>query len=181
VLFVARLNELRELRALNPKGVPLDELDRIAPYVGYHVAMLENVKGRNPPTKDYVDNVETRLSHAAVFFAEHDVTMLREIRPEHVHEFMVHLETRRVRGKPLTRTTQRQYMDALATCYSEPLVRAGSSETGSGRRWTFLHPSLRPPNCLSWANAHSFWKRPGACFHRTNRAGRYMLFSDFCC
>ena len=141
LLFAKRLGELRDLRRLHPNGLPHGDLDRIAPYVGYHVAMMENVKGRNPPTKDYIANVLVRLTHAAVFFGNRGVALLREIRAEDVHDFMVDLQTHLVRGKPLSRTTQRQYMDALGH-----MLQRALSEARIQHNWVREKVDLPTPN-----------------------------------
>lgn len=130
LLFADRLAELRALRELHPNGLPQTDLDKIPTYVGYHIAMMENVKGRKPPTKDYIDNVLVRLTHAAAFFASKGVKLLRDIKADHVHDFMVHLQTHTVRGKSLTNTTQRQYMDSLGH-----MLQRAVSEGRIHRNW----------------------------------------------
>lgn len=141
LIFAERLAELRDLRELHPKGLEHTDLDRIPAYVGYHVAMMEEVKGRKPPTKQYVENTQVRLSHAAVFLAKRGVTKLREIKAEHVHDFMVHLQTHTVRGKTLTDTTQRQYMDALGH-----MLQRALSEGRIQRNWVREKVDLPTPN-----------------------------------
>jgi integrase len=141
LLFAERLKALRELRQLHPTGLPSDDLDRIASYIGYHVTELANVEGRDPPTPEYVENVTVRLTHAALYLAERGVTLLREITAAHVHEFMVSLRTHRVRGKTLSRGTQRQYMDAFGH-----LLQRAVSEGRIARNWVREKIDLPTPD-----------------------------------
>jgi len=169
LLFAERLKELRDLRKLHPAGLPSDDLDRLASYVGYHVSELANVEGRDPPTEDYVDNLAVRLTHAALFFADRGVTYLREITAAHVHSFMVSLRTHTVRGKTLSRGTQRQYMDALGH-----LLQRALSEGRVGRNWVrekvdLPTPMLRLLSTSNSANARFFWKQRGGCSLPRNR------------
>jgi len=144
ILFAERLKALRELRGLHPNGLPSGDLDRIPSYVGYHVASLANVEGRNPPTEDYVDNVEVRLTHAALYFAGRGTTLLREITAAHVHDYMVSLRTHAVRGRTLRRGTQRQYMDALGH-----LLQRAVSEGRIARNWVREKVDLPTPDASS--------------------------------
>jgi integrase len=141
ILFAERLEVLRELRGLHPNGLPSGDLDRIPPYVGYHVEALANVEGRNPPTEEYVDNVAVRLTHAALYFAGRGIMLLREITAAHVHEYMVSLRTHTVRGRTLTRATQRQYMDALGH-----LLQRAVSEGRITRNWVREKIDLPTPD-----------------------------------
>lgn len=141
LVFAERLAELRALREIHPDGLEHTDLDRIPAYVGYHVSMMEEVKGRKPPTKQYVENTEVRLTHAAIFFAKKGVSKLRDIRAEHVHDFMVHLQTHTVRGKTLSDTTQRQYMDALGH-----MLQRALSEGRLQRNWVREKVDLPTPN-----------------------------------
>lgn len=144
ILFAQRLQELKLLRSLHPSGLRLGELDRIPAYIGYHVAELANVQGRNPPTEAYVENIQFRLTHAARFFSNRGVTLLRDISAALVHDFMIDLRTHRVRERPLTRTTQRQYMDALGH-----LLQRAMSEGRVTRNWVREKIDLPTPNASS--------------------------------
>ncbi len=141
ILFAKRLQDLRDLRTLHPNGLPSDELDRIAAYLGYHIGMLEHVVGRRRPTEEYVANLETRLKQAARFFIKQGITRLTEITAESVHAFMIHLQTFKVRGRGLTSTTQRQYMDALGH-----MLQRAVSEGRIGRNWIREKVDLPTPN-----------------------------------
>jgi integrase len=150
ILFARRLQELKLLRSLHPGGLSSGELDRIASYAGYHVAELANVQGRNPPTAEYVENIQLRLTCAARFFANRGVSLLRELNAALVHDFMLDLRTHRVRGRPLTRTTQRQYMDALGH-----MLQRAASEGRITRNWVrekvdLPTPCASPTELLEW-------------------------------
>jgi integrase len=140
-LFVKRLNELEELRQSHPNGLPSDNLDRIAAYIGHHVGKLENVEGRKRPTKEYVDNVETRLKNLARYFIKQGVTRLGQITAEHVDGCMIHLQTFRVRGRKLSTTTQRQYLDSLGH-----MLQRAVSEGRITRNWVREKVDLPTPN-----------------------------------
>ncbi|HEU4559785.1 MAG TPA: phage integrase SAM-like domain-containing protein [Longimicrobium sp.] len=141
MLFAQRVAELRQLRMMHPKGLPSGDLDRIAAFVGYHIGMLETDEGRDPPTRDYLDNIQVRLGHAAEYFQKAGAVLLREITSVHVHDFMVHLRTHVVRGRTLSRTTQRQYMDALGN-----MLQRAYSEGRIARNWVRAKIDLPTPN-----------------------------------
>lgn len=66
----------------------------------------------------YIENIYFRLNQAAAFFASCGVTRLRQISPDDNDAYICHLRTfvpssRSVKGRQLSSTTQRQYIDAL--------------------------------------------------------------------
>jgi hypothetical protein len=77
ILFGERLKALRDLRRRNPEGRSTTDQDRLATFVGYHLACKATVQGRHRPSPAYVDLLRTRLTHAARFFGERARVLLR--------------------------------------------------------------------------------------------------------
>jgi len=121
ILFGKRLVELRALREKYPAGLPKsesenDELTRVSTYVGYHLAEMASVEGREPPTKSHLDYSQVRLTHLTQFLANCDppVLYLRDIKSAHVKAYAAHLRTSQPKDRRrFKRTTQRRYLDAF--------------------------------------------------------------------
>lgn len=118
ILFINRLQELRGLRRSHPNGIEGEDLNLISAYINYHIGALRRDEGGRKSRARYIENVRFRLNQAATFFASRGVTRLRQISPDEIEAYIRHLQTfvpssRSVKGRQLSSTTQRQYIDAL--------------------------------------------------------------------
>jgi hypothetical protein len=130
------LKELRELRAKHPGGLPQpaaeDELNRISEYVGYHLAKMASVEGRDAPTESHLEYSKLRLTHVTKFLVKQDppVRHLRDIAPVHVQAYADYLRTPQKNRKPFKRTTQRRYLDAFGF-----MLQRAVSEARVDKNW----------------------------------------------
>jgi len=102
-LYVARRDALKELREQHPKGLASttdDPLDRIPPFIGYHLSVLR--RGRRSGRKLTPGELQSRqkyLAHFAGYLARlrskqhpHGVHYLREVTRDHVSAWLAEVE-----------------------------------------------------------------------------------------
>lgn len=136
-LFAGRLKELREKRAEHPDGTPETTNaipTALASFIGYHLAMKRDVKGRKKASEQELKLQRTRLVHAGKFFHGKGIRDIRRVNQEVVEQYMEFLagdcgtgKGARKRGRcaeVLNPGTQRKYLNAL----SQLLKRAVSKE-----------------------------------------------------
>jgi integrase len=125
-LCTRRLDELEEAKAAYPTGIPTmeaDPLDRIAPFVGYHLARLEKrVKRGRMLTPKEICVPKSQLIHATMFLAKRGKHRLREITTGDVRAWLLEIEAhppkplterRGGRAGPLSEATRAKYLATL--------------------------------------------------------------------
>lgn len=149
LLFARRLVQLRELRTEYPAGVPAqsklaqdttDPLDRISSFADWYLAEKALRPGRKRVTKRHLKSQKQRLAYAVRFFAQkRGKELLRELGPEDIRAYMKELRTvppaahgraTKGRGKVLSATTQRRYLDTLGE-----LLQAAVAEDRIAINW----------------------------------------------
>jgi integrase len=136
-----------------PEGIQVteaDPLDRIAPFVGYHLARLEKRKKRGRSLTSHELAVrKSQLIQATLFFAKRDVHTLRDVTANHVRAWLMELEIRPPKplkerkggiSGPLAEGTRAQYLATL----SGMLRRAWREERIPENPVDRLDPDERP-------------------------------------
>jgi site-specific recombinase XerD len=155
VLFAQRLRELRGLRAAAPNGLPGEPransgsgegLDRIATFAGWYMAEKESRAGRRRVTREHLLSQRRKLVHAVRFFTRRGKTLLQQLEPEDIREYMKELRTNhpsRSDGRPvpagrtLSPTTQRRYLDTLGE-----LLQSAVAEGRIATNWVYARTDL---------------------------------------
>jgi integrase len=133
ILLAAHQERFRVLRGRYPQGLAAasdDALNRIAPFMGYHVGRLRKPKRNGRQASEAAVQAEqAKLTHAARFFAERrdkdrpaGIHYLREITPDDVVAFLDHIAEnpppalRPRRGGRVARSggTHAKYLKALS-------------------------------------------------------------------